>query len=185
MRSEKTKRPTLRSLLPSPATTALPARRYSRSASTSACSSRVQLNGMRSTCRSVNGGDLAGRLRPAVELGLEPAHHHELDLATLVVGELRRLAEPDRVEHLEQPGEAGREPVVRGRREEEPVLGVLGDVGEHPRAVGALAEPERREVVRLVDDEQIPRERVAALEPLRAGEEVARGRPAGAGSPST
>ena len=52
------------------------------------------------------------------------------------------------------------------------MLRVLGDVGEHARPVGALPEPEWREVVRLVDDEQVPREGVGALEPFRAGEEV-------------
>jgi len=49
---------------------------------------------------------------------------------------------------------------------------MLGDVGEHARSVGPLPEPERSEVVRLVHDEQIPREGVGALEAFRAGEEV-------------
>ena len=61
---------------------------------------------------------------------------------------------------------------MRRRREEEPVLGVVRDIRQHPRSVGALAEPERGEVVGLVDHEQVPGEGVPALESLRAGEEV-------------
>ena len=65
------------------------------------------------------------------------------------------------------------------------MLGVMSNLGEHLGAVGPLAEAEWREVVRLVNDEQVPRERMTALQPLGGGEESSRAHQAGAGSPST
>ena len=116
-------------------------------------------------------GNLATTFSTRIEVGLQPAHHDEVDLAALGVVELTRLAKADRIELLEQPGEARREAVVRRRRQEQAVLSVLGDLAEHLGPVRALAEAHWREVVRLVDDEQVPRQRVAAFQALRRGEE--------------
>ena len=51
------------------------------------------------------------------------------------------------------------------------MLGVLRDLRKHLGAVRALAKPLRSEVVSLVDDEHVPSEGVAALQPGRCGQE--------------
>ena len=129
--------------------------------------------------------DLAATLSALVELGLQPADHDEVHLAALCIVELARLTEPDGIELLEQPGEARCEAIVWRRREKQAMLGVLGNLGEHLGAVGPLTEAERREVVCLVNDEQVPRERMTTLQPLGGSEEGSREHRAGAGSPST
>ena len=98
-----------------------------------------------------------------VDLALEAAEHDLLDALLLGRLELVGLAEADRVEDLEQAGEAAGVAVVRRGAEEEAVLELRREEAEHAAEVAVVAEGRRHEVVALVDDEQVPRQVRRAL----------------------
>ena len=91
-----------------------------------------------------------------VDLALEPPHDNLLDALLLGPLQLARLRKSNGIEQLQQTGERTRVAVVRGRGEEQLVLEVGADRSQHLGQIAVVPVGRRCEVVRLVDDQQVP-----------------------------
>ena len=114
----------------------------------------------------------AGRGALLVQFALEAADDQLACAAPLHVRQFVRLAEPHRVENLQQAGEGAGVPVVRRRGEEEPVLEARGDPAQHLAQLAVGAERRRHQVVALVDDQQVPGEARRVFAGAARGEEL-------------
>ena len=113
-----------------------------------------------SSSRGVNGSALTLAVLEALagQVALEAA---DGDVLQRLGVEQRAAGEPPRVDHLQQRGERLGMAVVRGRREEQAVLALVGELAHRDRALrvhgvtaaaGDRRRARRRDVVGLVDD---------------------------------
>ena len=91
-----------------------------------------------------------------VDISLQATDEDVVDSVLLGLAELVRLGEADGVQLLEQAREAASMAVMWGRGEEQLVLEIRTDRAKHLGELAVLAEVGRHQVMRLVDDEQVP-----------------------------
>ena len=150
----------------------------------------IELRRILGKARNPDGLDLALRecLAEATQIGLQPANHDRLEVLR---ARLDAAREALRIEHLEQRREAVGMAVVRRGGQEQAVLEALGQLAYRPRELAGdrVARPAgRRGVVRLVEDEQRARAKLAehvaqARHVVLFGEQAVRDDEARAGGP--
>ena len=109
---------------------------------------------------------------PGVDVAFQPADHHVLCAPAHGGAHLGGAGEAHRIEHLQEPGERARVPVVGGGGKEEAVLELRRHQAQHAAELAVFAERRRHQVVALVDDQQVPGKMWRSLRRAAGGQKL-------------